>query len=107
MVYDSAVLPSSTSSLPTMATLRQSFAKIGLICRSSMVANDGLRRSRCLMQQSEGRKKPYSPPCLTKLTLEQARQFAADHAQCSDQEAGDLVESLRRERPQKASEEMS
>ena len=47
------------------------------------------------------KKKPYLPPTLTKLTPEQARQFVIDHASCSDQEALDLLESLRREQQQK------
>jgi hypothetical protein len=49
---------------------------------------------------SESKKKPYSPPTVTKLTLEQAKQFVAGHANCSDQEATDLLESLRREQQQ-------
>jgi hemerythrin len=32
--------------------------------------------------------------------LEQAKQFVADHANCSDQEAADLLGSLRREQQQ-------
>jgi hypothetical protein len=43
------------------------------------------------------KKKPYSPPTVTKLTPEQARQFVAERANCSDQEAEDFLESLCRE----------
>ena len=50
---------------------------------------------------SESKKKPYSPPTVTKLTPERARQFVADRANCSDQEAADSLESLRREQQQK------
>jgi hypothetical protein len=46
---------------------------------------------------SESKKQPYSPPSARKLTLEQAKQFVACHINCSDQEAAELVESLRRE----------
>ena len=46
---------------------------------------------------SESKKQPYSPPSARKLTLEQAKQFVACHTNCSDQEAAELVESLRRE----------
>ena len=49
---------------------------------------------------SESKKKPYSPPTVKKLTLEQAKQFVAGHANCSDQEATDLLEPLRREQQQ-------
>jgi hypothetical protein len=42
-------------------------------------------------------KKPYSPPTLTKLAALQAKQFVLDHIDCSDQEAGDLLDSPRRE----------
>jgi hypothetical protein len=49
---------------------------------------------------SEGKKKPYCPPAVTKLTREQAKQFVADRTNCSDQEAADFLESLRREQRQ-------
>jgi hypothetical protein len=42
-------------------------------------------------------KKPYSPPKLTKLTALQIKQFVMDRADCSDQEAEDLLASPRRE----------
>jgi len=44
-----------------------------------------------------GKKKPYSYPTVTKLTPEQARQFVADRASCSDQEAAHFLKSLRRQ----------
>jgi hypothetical protein len=47
------------------------------------------------------KKKSYLPPTLTKLTPEQARRFVIDHSNCSDQEALELLESLRREQQQK------
>jgi hypothetical protein len=43
------------------------------------------------------KKKPYSPPTITKLTPTQARQVVADLASCGDQEAADFLEVLRRE----------
>ena len=46
---------------------------------------------------SKSKKRPYSFPTATTLTAEQARQFVADRAICSDQEAEDFLESLRRE----------
>lgn len=49
---------------------------------------------------SEGTKKPYSRPTLTKLTLEQAKQFMAHLTNCRDQEALDALESLRQEKEQ-------
>lgn len=58
------------------------------------------RSNESLRFDSESKRKPYSPPTVTKLTLEQAKQFAADRAHCGDQEAIDLLESLRREHQQ-------
>lgn len=49
---------------------------------------------------SESKKRPYSPPTVTKLTLEQAKQFVPDHANGTDQEATDPLESLRRDQQQ-------
>jgi len=49
---------------------------------------------------SDSKKKPYAPPSVTKLSPELARQFVACRANCSDQEATDLLESLRREQQQ-------
>jgi hypothetical protein len=48
----------------------------------------------------DSKKKPYTPPSITKLSPELARQFVACDANCSDQEATDLLESLRREQQQ-------
>jgi hypothetical protein len=49
---------------------------------------------------SESKKQLYSPPTVTKLTLEQAKQFVASYANCSDQKATELLESLCQERQQ-------
>ena len=49
---------------------------------------------------SKSKKRPYSFPTATQLTPEQARQFVADRANCSDKKAADFLESLRRERQQ-------
>jgi hypothetical protein len=45
----------------------------------------------------ESQKKPYSPPTVKELTLEQARAFVTERANCSDQEAADWLKSLRQE----------
>ena len=47
------------------------------------------------------KKRPYSSASVTKLILEQAKHFVAEHAGCTSQEAVDLLESLRREQQQK------
>ncbi len=39
-------------------------------------------------------KKPYVPPTVKKLTLDEARQFIVDHVHCTDQEAMKLLEML-------------
>jgi hypothetical protein len=53
-----------------------------------------------MQSASKSKKKPYSPPTVTKLTPEQARQFVVDRLNCSDQEAVDFLKSLRREQQQ-------
>jgi hypothetical protein len=42
------------------------------------------------------KKKPYSPPTLSKLTPEQARKLVADRTHCSDREVGEFLDSLGR-----------
>lgn len=46
---------------------------------------------------SESEKQLYFPPTLTKLTLTQAKQFVASHANCSDLEGIELLDLLRQE----------
>jgi hypothetical protein len=48
------------------------------------------------------KKKPYSHPTVTKSTLEQAKKFVADRNNCSDQEAADFLELLRRQQQQQS-----
>lgn len=43
------------------------------------------------------KKKPYSSPKSTKLTLEQAKKVVADRTNCSEEEAADFLESLRQQ----------
>jgi hypothetical protein len=43
------------------------------------------------MVSKDQKKKPYSPPTLTKLTLEQAKRLGADRKNCGEEEA-DLLE---------------
>jgi hypothetical protein len=57
-----------------------------------------------MQARSEGKKKRYSPPTVTKHTLEQAKQFVVDRTNCTDQEAVDLLESLRRKQQQSEKE---
>jgi hypothetical protein len=40
-------------------------------------------------------KKPYIPPAITKIPPERAKQIIAERIHCSDQEAMDLLESMR------------
>jgi hypothetical protein len=48
---------------------------------------------------SDGKKnkRPYITPTITELPLEKASRFIVERTHCSDQEAVDLLESLRRE----------
>jgi hypothetical protein len=48
----------------------------------------------------KSKKKPYSPPAVAKLTPEQAKQFVTEQIHCSDQEAINLLESLRLGQPE-------
>jgi hypothetical protein len=48
-------------------------------------------------------KKPYIPPTITNLPFEKAKQIVVERTHCSDQEAGDLLESLHREQRRKQS----
>jgi hypothetical protein len=50
-----------------------------------------------MSSDSEDKKKPYVRCAATKVTSEQAKEFVTDRANCSDREATDLLESLRRE----------
>ena len=52
--------------------------------------------------QSHRARKPYSPPAATKLTPEQAIKLVMDRTKCTEQEAKDLLESLRQETKQDA-----
>jgi hypothetical protein len=51
------------------------------------------------MESEDQKKKPYSPPTLTKLTPEQAKKFAADRNNCSEEEAAEFLKSLRKHPP--------
>jgi hypothetical protein len=54
------------------------------------------------MHSDPDRKKtPYSSPSMSKLSLEQAKEFVSRRANCSEQEAADFLESLRQEQPPK------
>jgi hypothetical protein len=47
------------------------------------------------------KKKPYIPPTIIKLPLEKAKQLIMERTHCSDKEALDLLDSLRRRQRQK------
>ena len=67
-------------------------------CR--VTREDSHERSKGSMHaDSDGKKnkRPYIPPTITKLPAEQANRFIVERTHCSDQEAADLLESLRRE----------
>ena len=50
-----------------------------------------------MKKDSDSRKKKYFPPKATKLTEDQAKQFVKKWMNQSDQEAEDLLNSLRQE----------
>jgi hypothetical protein len=43
------------------------------------------------------KKRPYSPPSLTTLTLEQAKELVADRRKCGEEEAHDFLKSVRQQ----------
>ena len=47
------------------------------------------------MKSQDQKKKPYSAPVLTKLTLEQAKKHVADRKNCSAEEAAQFLKPLR------------
>jgi hypothetical protein len=47
------------------------------------------------MESKDQKKKPYSPPTLTKLTREQAKKLVADRKHCGEEEAADFLKCLR------------
>ena len=49
------------------------------------------------MDSADQKRKPYSPPALTKLTPEQAKKLVADRNNCSEDEAADFLKSLRKQ----------
>jgi hypothetical protein len=51
------------------------------------------------------KKKPYSPPALRNLTPEQAKKIIADRKNCSEEEAGEFLESLRHRQQQNSEEQ--
>jgi len=50
-----------------------------------------------MQPDSKNKKKPYSPPAVTKLTPEQAKQLVADRKNCSEEEAAEFLQSLRKQ----------
>jgi hypothetical protein len=54
-----------------------------------------------MQSDPNGKKRPYSPPTVTKLSFTQAKEFVASHSRRSDQQATDWLESLRREKKDK------
>jgi hypothetical protein len=45
------------------------------------------------MESRDQRKEPYFPPTLKQLTREQAKKLLAVRKNCSEEEAGDLLET--------------
>ena len=53
-----------------------------------------------IMESEDQKKKPYSPPTLTKLTPEQAKKLVADRKHCTEEEAAEFLKSLRQQQQQ-------
>jgi hypothetical protein len=57
-----------------------------------------------MKNEREPRKKSYSAPTFTKLPEDEAKKFVTDRMNCSDEEAEDVLESLREEHQDKKKE---
>ena len=57
------------------------------------------------MDSKDQKKKTYSPPTLTKLTLEQARKLVADRKNCSEEEAAEFLKSIRKQPTEDATDQ--
>lgn len=56
--------------------------------------------------EAEGQaKKPYSPPTVKKLTPEQAKKRVADRNKCSEEEAADSLNTLRKQQQNNATDQ--
>jgi len=53
-------------------------------------------------QERKSRKKKYSPPTVSQLTLDQAKDFVRERSNGNGEQPEDLLEALRRERREKA-----
>jgi hypothetical protein len=58
-----------------------------------------------MTSDSEDKKKPYSTPTLTKLTPEQAKKLVVDRKKYSEEEAAELLKSLRKQPPNDATDQ--
>ena len=50
------------------------------------------------MEAEDQTKKPYPSPTVTKLTPEQAKKLVADRNNCSEEEAADFLNTLRKQK---------
>ena len=57
------------------------------------------------MESEDQKKKPYSPPAITKTTAERARKLLADRKRCSEGEASDFFDSLLIQHPNNATDQ--
>jgi hypothetical protein len=71
--------------------------------RLETVTNFAAQEAQEIMEPQDQKKKPYSPPTLTKLTREQARNLVADFKTCSEEEAAiAFLKSLSQQPPSDA-----
>ncbi len=69
-----------------------------LISLNDQVVQNKVRKAPVMKNERKPRKKSYSPPTVSKLTKDQAKQFVTDRTNCSQQEADEVLESLEGER---------
>jgi hypothetical protein len=51
------------------------------------------------MESEDRKKEPSSRPTVTKLTLEEAKRLVVEPNNCSEEEAAEFLESLRKQQP--------
>ena len=53
------------------------------------------------MEPDSNNKKPYSPPAVTKLNAQQAKNLVVERKNCSEEEAAEFLKSLQKRNEEK------
>jgi hypothetical protein len=69
------------------------------------VKNSPGQEAQVMMEAEDQTKKPYSSPTVKKLTPEQAKKLVADRNNCSEEEAADFLNALRKQQQNNATDQ--